>query len=341
MPFRLRYVVVPLVLAGLVAAVLWVVPTGELGSSTAYYVFAPDRAKPLAQHVRVAGADPKAGGDVYYVDAFVRKASLLERLLPFTRPDGSTLVPADRYLPPGISDRERQRQVVTEMERSTKIAPAVALSALGRDVQATATGILVIGVIGGTPAAGKLQEGDVIVAVDGKPVRTPSMLRAAIGLRQPGEKVRLTLRRDEKTARVTLATIGDPDHPERPIVGIQVDQAARIKLPIKVQIDLGRVGGPSAGLPFALEIARMLGRNVTHGCRVAATGELALDGSVLPVGALEQKTFGARRTGVDVFLVPAGDNAEVARKYADGLRIVPVKSFQQALRVLATRPPKC
>jgi PDZ domain-containing protein len=341
MRVRLRYVVVPLVFVGLAAAVLWVVPTGQFGSSGAYYVFAPDRAKPLAQHVTVPGAHPRGGGDVYYVDAFVRKASLLERLLPFTRPSGSTLVPAERYLPPGISDRERQQQVAAEMERSTMIAPAVALSALGRDVRATATGILVIGVIGGTPAAGKLQEGDVIVAVDGKAVRTPAELRAAIGVRRPGQKVRLTLRRDDHTARVRLATIGDPDQPERPIVGIQVDQAARIKLPIKIRIDLDRVGGPSAGLPFALEIARLLGRNVTHGCRVAATGELALNGSVLPVGALEQKTVGARRTGVDVFLVPAGENAKEARKYAHGLRVVPVKSFQQALRVLATRPPKC
>jgi Lon-like protease len=217
----------------------------------------------------------------------------------------------------------------------------VALQALGRRVRAQATGILVIGVIGGTPAAGKLQEGDIIVRVDGKAVRTPAALRAAIGTRRPGQRVRLTVRRDEETKDVSLGTIADPDRPERPIVGIQVDQAAKIKLPIKVRIDLGRVGGPSAGLPFALEIARMLGRNVTHGCRVAATGELALDGTVLPVGALQQKTIGARRAGVDAFLVPAGDNAKTARSNAGGLRIEPVKSFQQALRILATRPPKC
>jgi PDZ domain-containing secreted protein len=131
--FRLRYLVVPLALAGLAAAVLWALPTDG-------YIFAPDRAKPLADHVRVPGAHPKGGGDVYYVDAFVRHASLLERILPFTRPDGSSLVPADRYLPTGVSDRERQRQVVQEMERSTEIAPAVALRALGHNVRAPRQG---------------------------------------------------------------------------------------------------------------------------------------------------------------------------------------------------------
>src|SRR5919197_5173546 len=304
-PFRLRYLVVPLVVAGLLVAALWAWPTDA-------YVFSPDRAKPLAEHVQVPGAHPVGGGEVYYVDAFIAKASLLERILPFTRPDGSTLVPAERYLPRGISDRQRRHQVVEEMQRSTEIAPAVALRALGRDAHATATGILVIGVIDGTPAAGALQEGDIIVAVDGMPVRTPDALRAAIGRRRPGRRGRLTLHRGESTLRVRLRTIADRQRPTRPIVGIQVDQAAKIKLPLKIKIDLGRVGGPSAGLPFALEIARMLGRNVTHGCRIAATGELALDGSVLPVGAVKQKTIGARRTGVDLFLVPAGDNAKTA-----------------------------
>jgi Lon-like protease len=334
MPFRLRYLAVPLVLLALATAALWAIPTDE-------FVYSPDRAKPLAEHVRVAGARPAGDVDVYYVDAFIRKASLLERLLPFTRPDGSTLVPADRYLPPGVSQQQRRRQALAEMLRSTQIAPAVALKALGRRVRAIATGVLVIGVIGGTPAVGKLHEGDVIRAVDGRRVRTRAQLQAAMSKRRPGETVRLEVRRGQDTKLVSMSTIAHPQQPTRPFIGVQVDQDARIKLPIEVSIDLGRVGGPSAGLPFALEIVRMLGRDVTNGCRVAATGELALDGSVLPVGALKQKTIGARRTDVDVFLVPAGDNAEIARRNAGDLPIVPVESFQQALRVLATNPPKC
>jgi Lon-like protease len=105
-----------------------------------------------------------------------------------------------------------------------------------------------------------------------------------------------------------------------------------------VKIDAGNVGGPSAGLAFALDVLEELGKDVDRGCRVAATGEIGLDGSVGPVGGLEQKTIGAKRAGAKVFLVPAGDNAEEARRYADGLRIIPVRTFQQALRRLATVP---
>ena len=99
------------------------------------------------------------------------------------------------------------------------------------------------------------------------------------------------------------------------------------------------MGGPSAGLAFALDLMEKLGRDVDRGYRVAATGQLDPDGTVEPIGGVKQKTIGARRAHVDVFLVPAGENAREARRYAHGLRIIPVESFRQALRALATLPP--
>ena len=119
-----------------------------------------------------------------------------------------------------------------------------------------------------------------------------------------------------------------------------MEQSADIELPVDVDIDLGGVGGPSAGLAFALDIMEELGRDVDRGNRVAATGAIELDGAVTPVGGLKQKTIGARRAGVDVFLVPAGENAAVAKANAAGLRIIPVHNFQQALRALKTLPRK-
>jgi len=74
---------------------------------------------------------------------------------------------------------------------------------------------------------------------------------------------------------------------------------------------------------------------------VAATGQIELDGAITPIGGVKQKTFGVRAAKADVFLVPAGDNnAQEARRYAHGLRIIAVTSFPQALRALATLPPK-
>jgi PDZ domain-containing protein len=332
---RFAGIAVAIGLVGLVTAfVLWILPADE-------FIFTPGSPKPLDDKVVVEGGRPTGRGDVYYVDVFVRRTSRLEELLPQLRPDGSTVVPEQVLLPPGTSEAERDRQTAAEMQRSELIASAVALRELGYDVRATPRGALVVEVAQDVPASSKIERGDVIVAVDGTKVQTPDDLRREIGRRQPGDEARLTVRREGEEVGVVVRTVADTRQPERPILGIFVDQDADIALPLDVEIDLGRVGGPSAGLPFAIEIARMLGRDVTHGCDVAATGELALDGSVLSVGGLKQKTIGARETGVDVFLVPSGENADVAQDNAEGLEIVPVESFQQALRLLTTSPRKC
>jgi Lon-like protease len=332
---RLSVAAMVLGAVGVVAAlVLYWMPAND-------FVIVPDVAKPLESKVEVQGGHPNAKGDVYYVDVFVRRIRRLEQLLPFTRPDGATVVPKGDIAPAGTTDQERDRQNAADMQRSEQIATVVALRALGYHVVATPRGILVTGVSPDVPAAKAIDPQDVIVDVDGVPVRTPAELRREIGRRKPGDEVRLTLRRNGKVKDVAVRTVASPTDPSQAIIGILVDQDAKIELPFKVDIDLGRVGGPSAGLPFALEIARQLGRNVTHGCRIAATGELALDGTVLPIGGIEQKTVGVRRAGVDYFLVPVGQNASTAEKYAKGLDVIPVDSFQQALRKLATGVKKC
>ena len=332
---RFAGILVALGVLGLAAAfTLWILPAEE-------FIFTPGNAKPLAERVTVEGARPIEEGDVYYVDVFVRRTTRLEDLLPFLRPEGSTVVPEQTILPSGTSEAERDRQTEAEMSRSELVASAVALRALGQDVVATSQGALVIDVASDVPAAAVVDSGDVIVAVDGVSVQTPDELRREIGRHKPGDEVELTLRRGDETEEVSVKTVASPEDPSRAIVGIRVDQQADIEVPIDIAIDLGRVGGPSAGLPFALEIARVLGRDITHGCNIAATGELAFDGTVLAVGGLQQKTIAARNADVDAFVVPAGSNAEEARQHAGDLEVIPVESFQQALQVLTTASRNC
>jgi Lon-like protease len=317
-----------LVLAAIVAA-LFLLPSDS-------YLLLPDKARAVEPLVEVEGERPmRDGGGIYFVAVDVRKASLIERAFPGIH-EGSTLVPQDQLLPPGVNEEARREGELRAMARSQQVAAAVALRRLGYPVKTKNVGVLVESLVADSPAVGKLRPNDVIVAVDGEPVQTRSDLLRLVGRHEPGEEVEVEVKRGAARATVTIETAADPEDPGRPVIGVFVEQAASIELPLEVKVDLDNVGGPSAGLAFALDVMEELGRDVDQGQKIAATGEIELDGRVAPVGGVKQKTIAVRRSGIEVFLVPAGENAREAQRHAGGLRIIPVKTFQQALRSLET-----
>jgi PDZ domain-containing protein len=302
------------------------------------YIFLPDAAHPVAPLVTFKGSHNPTKGGVFFVDVFERKATLLERLFGGLH-DGADLYPASAVNPPGVGDSQRLRIDQQDMHRSQEVAAAVALKAAGKKVVVRPTGALVDAAEPGKPAIGKLETDDVIVALNGKPVDSPADVFAGMAKVPVGGTAQFTIRRGRQTLVQSIKTVASAAPPRRAVVGVFLEPSIDIHLPFPVRIDAGNVGGPSAGLAFALEVMEELGHDVVHGHKIAATGELAPDGSVHPIGGIKQKTIGAREAGVDAFLVPAGDNAVEARKHAHGLRIIPVESFPQALRALATLGP--
>lgn len=321
------------VLAGLL---LYVVPSGAFPGTSNQYILLPDIAHPVAPLVQVQGARPAKGGTLYFVDVIERRATTLETLFPSIRPHG-TLEPAGDVVPPCATAAQAEAAQLQEMAFSQRVAAAVALRKLGYHVVVRPTGVVVSQLFAGTNAPCNLQPMDVILSADGKPTPTITALHQILARIKPGAVVDLRLRRAGRILTVHLRTVANSIEPGHAFIGISVDQAATIKLPIHVAIDASGIGGPSAGLAFALEVMQKLGHNVLHGHRVAATGEMELNGTVAPIGGVKQKTYGVREAGADVFLVPAaGGNARTARRYAGPLRIIPVRTFGQALRALAT-----
>jgi len=265
------------------------------------------------------------------VDVIIRKASLIERYFPGIH-DGATLVPAKVYNPQNLPERVQQQQGLAEMTASQMIAATVALRRLGYSVKPAGANVSAVDV--GSPADGVVRPGDVIVGVNGTDVTTPAELAHVMAGVQPGDNVTLRVERGGAERTLEVGTKASNDTPPRAIMGILIEP--KLDLPIKISIDTGDIGGPSAGLAFALDIIDELGPNdIDHGERIVATGEMALDGTVHEIGGIEQKTIGAREAHADVFLVPDA-NAAGARKYAHGLRIIPVSSLTDALRALAT-----
>src|SRR5207244_11851408 len=138
----------------------------------------------------------------------------------------------------------------------------------GSKIAPHSAAVLIGNVAGSAPAAGKRLRTDVIVSAAGRRVRTTKDLRKILASRPAGATFRIGVRRGGSLTQVAVRTIADPRQGGRPILGIFAGQATTVRLPINVRINAGDVGGPSAGLAFALDILEQLGRDVDHGRRI-------------------------------------------------------------------------
>jgi PDZ domain-containing protein len=191
---------------------------------------------------------------------------------------------------------------------------------------------------------GKLHVNDVILAANGHPVHTPEELRKVVQALRPATLVALLVRRPTATGPRTLSlVVRTISLAGTTVIGILprlTFTADPSPLPYQVTIDNGDVEGPSAGLMFALSIVNRLSPvDLTHGHKIAGTGEISPDGIVGPVGGVKQKVIGAREAGAQIFFVPAdcgpgACNYRDARPYAGSMRLVPVSTLDQALDFL-------
>ena len=299
-----------------------------------HYIVLPDRARPTDPLVSIPGEDPAEDrSGIYMVDVRVGRANLLERIYPGIH-EGATLLPERILNPAGVSDRQRRRSSLNAMSRSQLVAITVALDELGREVTVTPAGAEVTLVVPDSPADGVLRVGDVIVEANGEEIGTTDDLQGAFADVEPGQSVELTVDREEKATDLVVGTRAAADDPDRAVMGVQVENAEEFEFPLDIEIDAGGIGGPSAGLAFALDIVDELGdEDLSRDRTIVATGELDLEGNVLPIGGVTQKAIGARDAGADIFLVPDA-NFEEARDAVDDLRVVPVSTFAEALEIL-------
>ena len=253
------------------------------------------------------------------------------------------VVPREVIYPPGQSGKQVEERNAADMLASQQHATTAALRQLGIPVTSTVT---VAAVASGSPADGRLHQSEVVVAVDGTPVSSGNDLRAAVSKHKPAEPVTLTIRSGGTESTVTLQTAPAPDDRNRAIIGVTVGEDPQY--PFSVTIRLKDVGGPSAGLMFALGVVdRLTPENITGGQHIAGTGTIDDNGVVGPIGGVKQKIIGAHDQGATVFLTPAGDCADARDRVPAGIRLVKVESLSGALTALeqvrtgSGPPPTC
>jgi Lon-like protease len=237
------------------------------------------------------------------------------------------VVPQEELFPPGQTQQQVVKQDSEQMANSQQTAQAAALCQLGITFTTVDT---IASTIKGLPAAGRLHRGDVITAVDGKKVTCTSTASAMIRARRVGQRVVLTVRRGGTRHTVALRTAS---YRGQPVIGVNVVESFRF--PFTVKINIGNVGGPSAGMMFALAIVdKLTPANLTGGKFIAGTGEIEVNGKVDPIGGIQQKMAAARAAGATVFLAPAGNCQDTSRAVPAGLRVVRVSTLRGAIAAL-------
>lgn len=252
------------------------------------------------------------------------------------------VIPREIVFPPDTSSEQQEERNTQEMQQSQDDATTAALKQLGYP---STTTVSVGSVTKGAPADGKLRAGDVITAVDGRKVTDAMSVGALVRTHTPGEPVTVAYTRGGKPSTVTLVTAASQEPPTRAVIGIAPTEVSSFA--VRVDIRLKDIGGPSAGLMFALGIIDKLGpESLTGGKRIAGTGEITPDGTVGAIGGIAEKMIGAQDKGATVFLSPADNCAEAKSTKPDGLTLVRVETLKGALDALATlrdggTPPSC
>ena len=264
-----------------------------------------------------------------YVTGPARRMDLGTALGGWLDPDVA-VVPREVVYPDGATEAEVEQENAEEMVRSQVDATAAALRELDIPVPAR---VVVGAVVEDAPALGRLRAGDVLRSVDGTPATTPEQVRDLVRRHRPGETVVFDIVRAGAPRRVEVTTAAAPDEPDTAVVGIVPDEG--YDFPFEVDISIEKVGGPSAGLMFALGIVdKLTPEDLTGGTYVAGTGTIDGEGRVGPVGGIQQKVAAAREAEAKVFLTPARNCALAARADHDGVRLVRVETLAGARAAL-------
>ena len=234
------------------------------------------------------------------------------------------VVPEGEICPAGQTQQQTQQQDTQQMTSSQQSATAAALTELHIPYQ---TQVVVAQTVPGYPAHGVLRAGDVITAVDGKPVTSESDLSTLISAHPAGSTLTLTILRDGRTEQVQVGTKLSGGHP---VMGVEITE--QYKFPFNVNFSVGDIGGPSAGLMFALGIIdKLTPMNLTGGKFIAGTGEIEASGKVDPIGGIQQKMIAARQAGATIFLTPTSNCPDTKGAVPAGLRLVSVSTLSQAV----------
>ncbi len=256
-----------------------------------------------------------------------RTPSWLDLLWAWLDP-AQAIVPVDVVYPTNKTVEQLDAESTAMMEESQQDAVATALIKLGYEIPSN---VYVSEVTKNRPAAGKLVAGDFVIGVDGQKPKSVDDLRRLINLYDSNTPLKVTVLRERKELTFELTPIKNDDGAW--VLGIYV--GTTYDFPVDIDLAVADIGGPSGGMMFALGIYDKLTPGaLTRGFNIAGTGTISATGEVGPIGGIRQKMYGAVRSGATHFLAPVENCNEVSGHVPEGLTVVAVSTFDEALKAV-------
>ncbi|MFC4320291.1 SepM family pheromone-processing serine protease [Litchfieldia salsa] len=309
-----------------------------------YYITKPGMAQELQPIIEVENGFSEEG-------SFMLTTVKMGKANPFSYlwahvSDFHMIYPTEDIRREGESDTEYTNRQLHLMEDSKESAVIVAYNYAKKDVHYKYNGIYVMSLIEGMPAEDKLEPGDRIVKVDGKELQTAEGFIEYVGQKREGDQITLSYQREGNELTTQISIVPFPDNPTKIGVGIALVTDREVTTEPNIVIDTEKIGGPSAGLMFALEIYnQLIEEDMTRGLQIAGTGSIDDAGKVGRIGGISQKIVAADSSGVDIFFAPNEEGIEgsnykeaiaTAKKINTDMKIIPVDYFEDAVKYLET-----
>ena len=229
--------------------------------------------------------------------------------------------------PPGTNDEQLNEEADVMMLDSQANAKAAALNLL--DIPYDSYQAVTLVDLKG--AAGKiLKAGDQVLKIQGVDVIDIYQIKALVEETKGKKPVVLEILRGKKQMTVSI-TPKKVDGSWR--MGVYISEVP--VFPFEIEINVGNVGGPSAGQMLALAIYdKLTPGSLTGGEKIAGTGTVDPDGNIGAIGGIVQKMWGASGAGAKWFLAPSENCSEVLGKIPEGISVIKVSNLQDSLAAL-------
>lgn len=311
-----------------------------------YYTISPGSAEDVSPLVTIEGYPPDEKGDFYLTTVSMKEGVLFDYIYSFLS-KSVDLISEDKVLAENESDEDYERRQAESMDLSQNHAIIAAYRHAKKPVKVRVLGIEVLRLINRSSG---LEEGDLITKVDQHPVKSVDELTGYLGKKKAGETVRVRVIRNQtaKDLLVKLTPLPISQEKEKAGFGIVPVLKTEVQTDPSVRIDSEKIGGPSAGLMFSLEVLNRLNQeDLTRGYRIAGTGTISADGQVGQIGGIEYKIIAAAQKGAELFFCPADttpydQNEKLAKATVKennySMKVVPVRSLDEAVDYLKRLP---